>query len=55
MKIRAGQMFLLLVLGALLLGVSGCSTDEPENAAVRPWDTPQSWEGGMPVMNQQHE
>jgi hypothetical protein len=56
-KIRAGKILLLLALGAILAGVSGCSTDEPANASVRPWNTPQSWEGGgaMPMMNQQHE
>jgi len=55
MKIRAGQLFLLLAFGAILLGISGCTTNEPENASVRPWNTPQGWEGGMPLMNQQHE
>jgi hypothetical protein len=45
----------LLVLGAMmLLGVGGCSTNEPQNASVRPWDTPQGWEGGIPMINQQH-
>jgi hypothetical protein len=55
MKVRVGQLFLLLIFGAILLGVSGCTTNEPTNEAVRPWDTPQSWEGGMPIMQQQHE
>jgi hypothetical protein len=55
MKIRAGQIFLLLVFGLILLGFSGCSTDEPENASVRPWNSPQGWENGMPIQQQQHE
>jgi neutral trehalase len=55
MKIRAGQLLLLLAVGAILLGVGGCSTNEPENASVRPWDSPQGWENGMPIQNQQHE
>jgi hypothetical protein len=55
MKIRVGQMFLLLVFVAVLLGISGCSTDEPENASVRPWNSPQGWENGSPIMNQQHQ
>jgi len=47
---------LLLVAGLMLLGmVGGCSTDEPENASLRPWNTPQGWQGGMPLMNTQHE
>ena len=45
----------LFVLGAVLFGVGGCATNEPENASVRPWNTPQGWEGGMPIINQQHE
>jgi len=45
---------LLLVLGAMLAAVGGCATDEPENASVRPWDSPQGWENGMGgMMNQQ--
>jgi hypothetical protein len=56
-KIRAGKTLLLLALGAVLFSVSGCATDEPANASVRPWNTPQGWESGgaMPLMNQQHE
>jgi hypothetical protein len=55
MKFSAGQLFLLLAFVVILLEVSGCATNEPSNDAVRPWDTPESWEGGMPLMNQQHE
>jgi hypothetical protein len=55
MKIRGGQLLLLLVLGAILLGAGGCASDEPQNEAVRPWNTPQDWENGMPLMNEQHE
>jgi len=54
MKWRAVNWVLLLALGAILVAVSGCATDEPENASVRPWDTPQGWENGMGgMMNQQ--
>ncbi|MGO9477027.1 MAG: hypothetical protein ACLQAH_13025 [Limisphaerales bacterium] len=55
MKRPAARWLLLLLLGALLVGVSGCETTEPENDSVRPWNTPQSWEGSMPMMNQQHQ
>jgi len=55
MKCRAAHWLWLLVLGAVLFGVSGCTTNEPENASVRPWNAPQSWEGGMPMVDQQHE
>jgi hypothetical protein len=36
----------LLLLGAL--GLSGCAGNDTENSSVRPWDTPKSWENGMP-------
>jgi hypothetical protein len=55
MKIRAGQIFLLLAFVAILLGVGGCTTNEPENASVRPWNSPQGWENGSPIQQQQHE
>jgi hypothetical protein len=35
-----------LVLAGLL--VSGCGTTEPENLSARPWNSPNSWEGGLP-------
>jgi hypothetical protein len=55
MKRRAVNWFLLLLLAVIFAGASGCETNEPENNSVRPWNTPQSWEGGMPIQNQQHE
>jgi hypothetical protein len=53
MKRPAVRWFLLLLLGGLLVGVSGCVTSEAGNDSVRPWNTPQSWEGSMPMMGQQ--
>jgi hypothetical protein len=56
MKICAARLFLMIALGAVFAAVSGCQTTEPQNASVRPWNSPQSWESGLPVnMNQQHE
>ena len=55
MKLRAGKILFLLALVAILTSVSGCQTDDPSNASVRPWNTPQGWEGGLPIQNQQHE
>jgi hypothetical protein len=52
---RLVQYLCLLLLGVVLFVVSGCATTEPDNASVRPWNTPQGWEGGAPVMDQQHE
>jgi hypothetical protein len=54
MKFRTVQYLLILLLGLFLLGVSGCSTGEPENVSARPWNAPQGWENGMPLMDQQH-
>ena len=56
MKRRAVNWFFLLWFGSVLVMVSGCETNEPENASVRPWNAPQGWENGsMPMMNQQHQ
>jgi hypothetical protein len=52
---RAAKWFWLFALGAILTGAGGCSTNEPQNASVRPWNSPQSWEGGLPVDMGQHE
>ncbi len=54
-KQPAARWLLLFLLGVLLVGATGCESTEPENDSVRPWNTPQGWEGGMPMMNQQHE
>jgi hypothetical protein len=41
-------LFLLLLCG-LILGFTGCATsDDSENASVRPWNAPKNWEGGLP-------
>ena len=45
MKLRAAQIFLVLFLGATLLAITGCSTEDPENTSARPWNSPQGWEG----------
>ena len=55
MRCRAVKYLLLFVLGTILTGISGCATSEPDNASVRPWNTPQNWENGMPGMSQQHQ
>lgn len=39
-------LFLLLSLAAVL--VSGCASTESENLSERPWNTPKSWETGLP-------
>jgi hypothetical protein len=37
---------LLLVSGLILL--SGCTTTDPDNLSVRPWNSPKGWENGLP-------
>jgi hypothetical protein len=42
----------ILVLLAVLAGsffVTGCATTESENVSERPWNSPKSWEHGMPT------
>jgi hypothetical protein len=51
---RIAKWFLVLSVGILLAGLTGCSTGEPQNASVRPWNAPQSWEGGLPIDMGQH-
>jgi hypothetical protein len=46
MKIRVVQLVLLLALASLAVFASGCASTESDNASVRPWNTPQGWEGG---------
>jgi hypothetical protein len=55
MKCRTVKWLWLFLLGSMLVGVSGCETNDPENASVRPWNAPRGWENGMPMMNQQHQ
>ncbi len=38
---------LLLVLVGFALG--GCQTNETDNLTERPWNTPKSWENGLPA------
>ncbi|MDR3457293.1 MAG: hypothetical protein P4N60_07595 [Verrucomicrobiae bacterium] len=46
MKIRVAQLILFLAVASLAAFVSGCASTESDNASVRPWNTPQGWEGG---------
>jgi hypothetical protein len=55
MKFRATHWLLLLALVAILAGVSGCATNDPDNASVRPWNTPQNGGGALGGINYQHQ
>jgi len=43
---NARWFWLGLVLGSLAL--SGCATADNENLSERPWNSPKTWENGMP-------
>jgi hypothetical protein len=54
---RICSSWVLCILFALvLLGASGCASTEPDNASVRPWNSPMGWENGIPsgMYNQGH-
>jgi hypothetical protein len=38
----------LLLLTLTVLALAGCSTTDSENASERPWNSPKSWENGLP-------
>ncbi len=56
MNIRVSHLLLFLVLAALVTVISGCASTEPDNASVRPWNSPEGWEGNgmLGNMNEQH-
>jgi len=39
-------LLLFLVLAGLAL--AGCASTESDNMSARPWNSPQTWENGMP-------
>jgi hypothetical protein len=41
------KWFLLLLLLASL-GLIGCASTDPDNLSARPWNSPKSWENGLP-------
>lgn len=45
-----GRIALILLGGLVLLTWTGCGTVEGDarNASSRPWNTPKSWETGLP-------
>jgi heme A synthase len=56
-KINAVHLLLILVLAAMAVVISGCaSSADDENTSVRPWASPEGWEGGAlgSMLNDQH-
>jgi hypothetical protein len=44
------QTLALVFLGLTLWAIPGCATnDDAENLSERPWNSPKSWEHGLPV------
>jgi hypothetical protein len=51
MKISVRKLLLGLLLAASAFVFSGCHTnDDVENASARPWNSPRSWENGLPAV-----
>jgi predicted small secreted protein len=44
------RFLLLMVALAAAALTTGCNTPEPGNQSSRPWNSPKSWEGGVPGM-----
>ncbi len=45
---RGNRLFVLLLGLVLARWVTGCATND-ENLSERPWNTPKSWESGLPA------
>jgi hypothetical protein len=55
MKIRVAHLLLWLMLTGLAAVISGCASAEPDNASMRPWNSPEGWQSGqLGGMNNQH-
>jgi hypothetical protein len=48
-KLRPASLLFLLLLVLAGLGLSGCATNDPDNLSQRPWNSPKSWETGLPT------
>lgn len=46
--VLARRALFLLLLGVASF-IAGCATTESENESSRPWNTPKSWENGLPA------
>ncbi len=44
---------LLLLLLAVGLGAAACSSTDPDNEAIKPWDSQEGWQNGQLQMMQQ--
>jgi hypothetical protein len=55
-KISLTHFLFAVLLAAMVATLAGCSSTEPDNASVRPWNSPEGWQGGAlnGIMDQQH-
>jgi hypothetical protein len=53
MKTATVYLALVLLLGAIVMGASGCASD-PDNDSARPWNAPQGYDNSMPIQNEEH-
>ena len=51
MKVRRWFKVLLAVcsLATVCAGFTGCASTDPDNYSGRPWNSPKTWEGGLPA------
>jgi type IV pilus biogenesis protein CpaD/CtpE len=54
MKISPVYLVWVLLLAAMVMGISGCASTDPDNDSVRPWDAPANGGGMTPIQDQQH-
>ncbi|MCF7668877.1 MAG: hypothetical protein K9N48_03770 [Verrucomicrobia bacterium] len=47
-KSKVFYFLLLPCLFALVISTTGCRSTDPENVSSQPWNTPKSWEHGLP-------
>ena len=47
MKFCTAHLILLLAIAVIAVFSSGCASTEPDNASVRPWNSPEGWQNGM--------
>ena len=43
------------ILLAVVAGMTGCASTEPENLSERPWNAPAGYESGLPVQMMQQQ
>jgi hypothetical protein len=45
---KLAPLLFSVLLASVVLSLTGCASTEPENYSARPWDSPRSWETGLP-------